>query len=435
MTKNIHMQNTAKTFLNKKFKYYLRWIFISAIIGVLAGTASAWFLAALEFATNFRESHAWLVMFLPIGGLVIGLLYHHWGKTVEGGNNLIIDEFHDPQATIPFRMAPLVFLGTIVTHFFGGSAGREGTAVQMGGSIADQVGRWFKLDSKERKTVLIAGMAGGFGSVFGVPLAGTFFGLEVLNVGQLHLWALVEAAIASFVAHHVTLAWGIHHPAYGSPEIPPFSFLHIGSALVAGVAFGSAARLFSYLTHKISHTSKRLISSLTTRIFVGGVIVAALFVLFPVLGRYEGLGVPLILQSIRTSVPFYDWLGKLAMTALTLGFGFKGGEVTPLLFIGSTMGNFLSHYLSLPLPLLAAIGTVAVFAGAANTPVACVMMGMELFGHGLFGYAALACFASYAVSGDFGIYRSQTRDPSKLHYVSRTTALLSRLFRPRQLGP
>lgn len=405
-----------------RIKYYSRWIVISGITGALCGTGSAWFLFGLEWATNSRETHPWLLYFLPIGGLIIGLAYHRWGKSVEGGNNLIIDEFHDPRAVIPFRMAPLVTLGTIITHLFGGSAGREGTAVQMGGSIADQIGKLIKVSTKDRKTLLMAGMAGGFGSVFGVPLAGTFFGLEVLNVGQLHLWAIVECAIASFVAHHVCIGWGIHHPAYGIAVIPAYTIKNFLLIIVAGLAFGAAARMFALLTHKIGHISKSLIPHLPTRVLIGGVVVAAIFLAFPLLDRYEGLGIPLIITSIKTAVPLYDWLGKLGMTALTLGVGFKGGEVTPLLFIGSTMGNFLSHFLALPLSLLAAVGMVAVFSGAANTPIACVAMGVELFGPHIFLFALFGCIASYATSGNKGIYSSQTSNPPKWHYVSRTTA-------------
>lgn len=392
------------------FRYYSKWIFLSAVIGVFSGIASAFFLTVLEKATHLREQNPWLLFLLPVGGLCVGYIYHAFGESVEGGNNLIIDEFHDPKKVIPFRMAPLVLLGTIVTHLFGGSAGREGTAVQMGGSIADQFSHRFKMNGGERRTLLMAGMSGGFGSVFGVPFAGTFFGLEVLAVGGLHLWGFVECAVSGFVAHHTTLALGVQHTAYFHPTSSGLAPLAIPVAILAGIIFGSAARLFAFLADQIKALSKMMVPHLPMRSFFGGGIISILFFVFPLTHRYAGLGVPIIVDSLQAQLPVYDWLGKLFFTALTLGTGFKGGEVTPLLFIGSTLGNVLSQILPLSLPILAAMGFVGVFAGAANTPFACTIMAMELFGPDIAVYAALGCFASYAVSGHHGIYHAQKTD-------------------------
>jgi H+/Cl- antiporter ClcA len=405
-------------------KYYAQWIVISAGIGVAAGFASAVFLGLLEKMTETRLEHPWLLFFLPLGGLVVGFAYNKYGKKVQGGNNLLIDEFHDPQAIIPFRMAPLVLVGTLVTHLFGGSAGREGTAVQMGGSIADQIGHVIKVTPEQRRVLLMAGMAGGFGSVFGVPFAGTIFGLEVLAIGQLHLWALVECAVASFVANAVTLACGIHHAVYVHPSVISMTHTTVIYCLIAGVAFGLAARLFAFCTDQVSLSTKKYIKSLALRSFFGGAAVSLLFYLVPELTRYAGLGVPLIVDSLKHALPFYDWFGKLIMTALTLGVGFKGGEVTPLLFVGSTLGNAMSPLMPIPLPILAAMGFVGVFAGAANTPFACTLMAMELFGPQIAAFAALACFASYLVSGHHGIYHSQKIHIPKTRYASRTLEFL-----------
>lgn len=412
--------------------YYFRWILISSAIGVGCGTASAVFLVTLEYATRLREENTLLVYFLPIGGLLVGLFYHHFGKKVEGGNNLIIDEFHDPKSVIPFRMTPLILIGTVITHLFGGSAGREGTAVQMGGSIADQFTRWFKMNSEERRTVLMAGIAGGFASVFGVPLAGTFFGVEVLAIGRLNLWAIVECALAALAAHIVTLAWGIHHTDYIHPAVIGVTNSGAAIASLAGVIFGLTARLFSILTEGISKTSKSLIPYLPVRAFIGGLIIAILFFMIPETIRYAGLGVPIIEDSLKKEIPIYDWFGKLFFTTATLGTGFKGGEVTPLLFIGSALGNALGQFLPLSLPILACMGFVGVFAGAANTPFACTIMAMELFGTDIALYAALACFASYAVSGHRGIYHAQKIHFNKNNYTTRTLEFIQYLFvRPK----
>jgi H+/Cl- antiporter ClcA len=390
---------------------------------------SAFFLAALNWTTVFREQHSWLLFFLPLGGLVVGGIYHAFGKRVEGGNNLIIDEFHDPKSVIPFRMAPLVLFGTVVTHLFGGSAGREGTAVQMGGSIADQLTNILKLNSDERRKLLMAGIAGGFGSVFGVPFAGMVFGMEVLAIGRLNLWAALECAVAAFVAHGVTLAWGIHHTEYTHPVVTGLTNSSALIAIVAGVSFGLVARLFGICSDRISQFSKSIIPYLPLRSFVGGAIIALIFFLMPMTIRYSGLGVPIIVNSFKDVLPIYDWFGKLFFTALTLGTGFKGGEVTPLLFVGATLGNMLSQFLPLALPILAAMGFVGVFAGATNTPFACTIMAMELFGPDIAMFAALACFASYAVSGHHGIYHTQRIFRSKSKYASRTAEFARFLFR------
>ncbi|MGZ6420935.1 MAG: voltage-gated chloride channel family protein [Bdellovibrionota bacterium] len=409
-------------------RHYSRWALISTIIGIGCGVASAIFLLALDVVTEFREQHHWLLYLLPIGGALVGFSYHYFGRSVEGGNNLIIDQFHDPQTVIPFRMAPLVLLGTLLTHLFGGSAGREGTAVQMGGSIADQLTHVFKVSRGDRRTLLMAGMAGGFGSVFGVPFAGTLFGLEVLAVGRLHLWAIVECAISAFVAHYVTLTLGVHHTSYVAPEIPELTFITGVSAIVAGIAFGGAARLFAFLSDAISSLSRKQIKLLPLRAAIGGGVLSLLYFVAPELTRYSGLGVSTILLSQKWPLPLYDWLGKLCMTALTLGVGFKGGEVTPLLFVGSTLGNALSQFLPISLPLLACVGFVAVFAGAANTPFACTVMAMELFGPNIFFFAALACFASYAVTGHHGIYHTQRIHVPRGQYVTRTIDFIKYLF-------
>ena len=396
-----------------KFTKYLKWIGVAVLVGVGSGIASGLFLLMLEKATQTREAHPILLWGLPLGGAFVGWLYHRYGRSVEGGNNLIIDEFHDPKAVVPFRMAPLVLLGTVVTHLFGGSAGREGTAVQMGGSIADQFTHYFKntrfkINTGERRALLMVGMSAGFGSVFGVPFAGTLFGLEVLAIGKLHLWAVVECAIAAFIAHFVTLSLGVHHAVYDHPQAVSISFLGIGSAVVAGIAFGLAARMFARSADAVSRVSKKYFPLLPLRILIGGAVVTAIFMTIPLSLRYAGLGVPIIIEAIQHPLPHYDWIGKLVMTALTLGVGYKGGEVTPLLFVGAALGNSLSAILpGIPLPMMAAMGFVGVFAGAANTPFACTVMAMELFGPQVGVFAAIACFSSYFVSGHHGIYHAQ----------------------------
>jgi H+/Cl- antiporter ClcA len=429
--------------------------------GVLAGLACWAFLEALDDATDARLDHPWLVWLLPVAGLAIGGAYHLFGGRAGEGNALLLEEIHEPTAWVPRRMAPLVGVGTVVSHLFGASVGREGTALQMSGSLTDLMARTLRLDHRDRRWLLVAALGGGFGAVFGVPWAGAAFAVEVQAVRRaglaklrhlaarlrrtgtppgmtdaalpgprphIRLARLVELAgptlVASFVGDQVVRRLGHHHPSrpHVQPAIDPAL---AGRAIAVGVALGIAAFVFIELTDAIRHVGRR-IPWPPLRPVVGALAVLGLVAL---VGRDElGLSLPLIdhaLLGLHTSwsVP----LLKVALTATCLGTGFVGGEVTPLFVIGATVGSAFAPTLGLDPAVGASVGFVGAFAGATNTPVACTIMGVELFGMPMVVPLALACGTSYICSGGRGIYGTQrVATASGHHRVKDRKALVER---------
>ena len=403
----------------------LKWIFICVLTGIFSGSASAFFLVALEWVTQYRELNNWIIWLLPIGGLIIGLSYHYLGKDVVKGNNLLLEQYENPRKTIPLKMAPLVFIGTLITHLFGGSAGREGTAVQMGGAIADQFSRLSsraqsrdKLDNSDRKTLIILGISAGFASVFGTPLAGALFALEVLYFSKISFKSIVLSFLVAYIAYFTVEFWQVQHTHYHIAVVPEMSFENIIWIIPVGILFGLTAMLFSKITHFWGNLFSKNIKYAPLRPFIGGIILAVA-IYYIGTTKYIGLGIPTIVDSFTNPNASYDFLIKILFTGFTLGAGFKGGEVTPLFFIGATLGSALSIYVPLPIGILAGMGFVAVFSGATHTPIACTVMGMELFGleSGLF--IAIACLIAYFSSGSVGIYHAQIVKGAKYRLYQR----------------
>lgn len=383
-----------------------KWILSISMIALLVGSTSAFFLYALQKVTSFREAHLWILLFLPLAGVAIVYWYQRYGDAAKQGNNLLLKSYYDPQVDIPWKMAPMILLSTLGTHLFGGSAGREGTAIQYGGTIASLFRRWFSWSKQETRILILCGMAAGFASLFGTPWAGTVFAIEVVRVGKIRWGAILPVLITAFLANEVCGLYGNLHTHYIAIQtIPNFSFALLGYLLLAGITFGLAARLFIFTAEGFSVLFQK-ISYPLLRPFIGGVLVLSIvFCLHS--SKHIGLGIPTILASFETALPPTDFLLKILLTAITLSAGFKGGEVTPLFFIGATLGNALALLLPLPLALLAATGFVAVFAGCTKTPIACSIMAIELFGwHAALIFIAV-CTISFLISGKQGIYSMQ----------------------------
>jgi H+/Cl- antiporter ClcA len=411
MLERIKSRIKVKEFVHNEFIPSLafsgKWLMISGIVAFLAGSASAFFLVSLNSVTEYREANLWIIALLPVGGFIIGWVYHRFGTAVVKGNNQLLEEFYNPQRTIPLRMAPLVLFGTLATHLFGGSAGREGTAVQMGGAIADQFTKWFKLSKEDRKILITIGVAAGFASVFGTPLAGAVFALEWLVIGRIRYEAILPAFLGAYVADYAcTGFWNVHHTHYNIDLIPEINIQNLLWIIPSGIIFGLAGRLFAKATHLWYDLFRSKIAYPPLRPVIGGAIVVLLVWMMGTT-KYIGLGIPTIVESFSENLPWYDSLVKIFMTSLTLGAGFKGGEVTPLFYTGATLGNALSVIIPLPMALLAGAGFVGVFAGATNTPLACTLMGIELFGAESGIFIGLACVLAYIFSGHAGIYNSQ----------------------------
>ena len=415
-------------------RYVARWMLLILPVAALIGSAVALFLWSLDLVTHARMEFPFLLWFLPVGGIVVGLLYHRWGKGSEAGNNLIVDEIHQPGGGVPGRMAPLVLIGTLVTHLFGGSAGREGTAVQMGGSLASTMNRllygrvahvvpWFRLTEDDRRVLLQAGVAAGFGAAFGTPITGAVFALEVLAIGTMTYAALIPCLLAALIGDWVTGAWGIVHAAYPTLSLDTLGVSHLdplllGKVAIAAAAFGLTSTVFAETTHGLGHVFRRVVSIPWLRPAFGAVV---LIVLVQLIGTRDYLGLGVVSGDTRgvsilasfdggsgvDPIAPWSWALKILFTSVTLASGFKGGEVTPLFFIGATLGHTLAGWLHAPVALFAALGFVAVFAGATNTPLACTLMGIELFGADAGIYIAAACFFAYLFSGHSGIYLAQ----------------------------
>lgn len=380
---------------------------ISIVIGLLVGAIDALFGRVLLLITDFRSSNAViLIPFLPVAGVLIVYTYSKIGKNSHKGMTLVFDAGFQEDNIIPKRLIPLVILSTWITHLFGGSAGREGVAVQIGGTIAHTLGRLVKLKDSS-KIFLVAGMAAGFSGLFQTPVAAIFFAMEVLVVGALEYGALFPSIVASFVASYTSHALGLEKYRVNLNTDFEISPIFIIKLIAIGILFGIIGGLFAHLLNYCKDSFSKIIKNPILKIFIIGCILSVLLlVLYQ--GRYAGLGTNLISQSFSSGqIYWYDWILKFALTILTLSVGFQGGEVTPIFAIGASLGIVASTILGLPIEFTAALGYAALFGSATNTILAPIFIGVEVFGYEYLPYFFVVCALAYVFNGNKSIYTAQ----------------------------
>lgn len=401
------------------FKAFIRWFILASITGLVVGAFSTLFSHLMTWATNFRTEHTIIILFLPLAGVVIVLLYHLFHMEKDKGTNKVISTVNaDDSEGIPFQMAPLIIVATVLTHLFGGSAGREGAALQLGGSLGHKIGKLLRLDDDDMKVIVMAGMSAAFSALFGTPMAAAIFPIEMVCVGSLYYVALVPCVFASIIACNFAANMGINPEAFTITSVPDLSFITAGKVIILGILCGMVSVFFCFIMHNVSDLYNKYFKNAYIKIIVGGVIIAALTFLLGTTD-YNGAGIPIIERAMEGEVVPYAFLLKMLFTAITLGAGFKGGEIVPTFFIGSTFGCLMGQVLGISPSLCAALGLIGVFCGATNCPVSSMLISFELFGYEGVIYFLMVVSISYMISGYSSLYHNQKIVYSKYKAVLR----------------
>ena len=389
----------------------LKVILVSLCCAVVMGIISFVFLKMLGLSSVFREFFPYCIWFLPLSGMLTAFVYKRYGGESSKGNNLIIQSANEG-VKVPKRLAFLTFIFTLLTHFSGGSAGREGTAVQIGGTLTSNVADKLGFKNEDRKIIILSGLSAAFGSVFGTPLAGAFFGMEVCCIGQLSVSAVIPCFLSSYLANAVTLLLGATHEVHKISAIPSLDIKTVLVFISASILFGLIGKLFALGVKYLKLLYAKIFKNTVLSALIGSVIVVLLIVLLN-LNEYEGLSTWQQTTAFEGNANWYDMPVKFILTTLTLGAGFQGGEVTPLFDIGASFGSWYANIFGIEPSFLAAIGLICVFGSAANTPITTIMLGIELFGAEAVPYFVFASLISFIASGKSGIYPAQERKLSK----------------------
>lgn len=399
----------------------LKWMIFALLSGLIIGAVGTLFYYCMKYATDLRISYPWLIFLLPVGGLLIVGAYRIMRNDKDSGTNLVLSAIHSGEQ-IPLKMAPSIFVATVLTHLFGGSAGREGAALQLGGSIGHTLGRQLRFDEKDQHIMIMCGMSAAFSALFGTPLAAAIFSMEVVSVGIMHYSALVPCAISSLVAHGVALWFNIHPERFTMGLIPDFSLGTAAQTAFLAILCAGVSVLFCVTLHTSEHLYQKYMKNPYLRVAAGGVFVIVLTLM---VGSqdYNGAGMQVIERCFENEFVPYAFLLKILFTAVTLGAGYKGGEIVPSFFIGATFGSLVGSLMGLSPALTAAIGMGAVFCGVTNCPISSLFICFELFGFEGMPYFLLSIAISYMLSGYYGLYRSQkiVYSKYKTEFINRKT--------------
>ncbi len=397
-----HLKHSLQSNTTALFK----WLFLSIFIGIVVGFIGIAFHFSLEYVTELRKNYPWLLLLMPIAGLIIVALYHFSGMDDDTGTESVITSVRNG-ALVRLRMAPLVFVSTVLTHLTGGSAGREGAALQLGGSISSAIGRWLKLDDRDQRVITMCGMATGFSALFGTPLAAAVFAMEVETVGVMYYAALVPCFLGALTARQVAgyfNASGTFFNILNIPTIPTAQ--NTISLILLGVACGILANLFCRFLEFFNHLYKKRFPNRWIRVVIGSITVIFVSIMVRT-NAYNGAGIWVIDQAMQGTVEPLAFFYKMLLTALTLNAGFKGGEIVPSFFVGATFGCFIAPVIGLEASFAAGVGLVCVFCGVTNAPMTSILLSYELFGGKGVQLMALAIAVSYMTSGYHSLYHSQ----------------------------
>ncbi len=396
-------------------------LFYSILCGIIVGFVSCGFAALMNFVTTVRQSCPVLILFLPLAGLLIVGLYHLLQNEQDTGTNLVIAALQSKD-DVPLKMAPSIFIGTIITHLFGGSAGREGAALQLGGSIGSSLGHAMKLRDIDTHLIMMCGMSAAFSALFGTPMAATVFSMEVISVGIMHYSALVPCVVASFAGYAIASHFGLSEHIFGISNLPDFTLKTGLIVVILAMLCALVSGLMCISLHAFSALFQKYFQNPYYRAFAGGTIIAVLTLLTG--GQdYNGTGVQIIVKALAGTAFPAAFLLKILFTSVTLGAGFKGGEIVPTFFVGATFGCLFGNLIGFSPSLCAAVGMVSVFCGVTNCPISSLLISFEMFGYEGMPFYLLACAFSYALSGYFSLYHSQIIVYSKMHttFINRNT--------------
>ena len=406
---------------SKKLLIMIKWILIGIVSGGVIGGLSTLFGYTIQFVTDFRLQHPWMVFFLPAAGLVIVFLYHSAGIMKPQGTNIVIASIHSGEY-LPSRMAPLIFAATVLTHLCGGSAGREGAALQFGGSLAASFGRLIHADRKDMNMIIMCGMSAAFSAVFGTPVAAALFSMEIISVGIMQYSALVPCVAASVTASLFAHTMGLMPESMGGIYVPALSVMTAAKTVLLALLCAFLSVVFCVMMQRTGGLFKKIFKgNQYLEIASAGIIIMALSFI-PGFGDYLGAGVPVIVAATKGNAVWYAFAVKMIFTAITIGAGYKGGEIVPAFFIGSTFGCLFGHLIGLPPSLAAACGMVSLFCGVTNCPMTSLLISFELFGFSGVSYYLISIAVSYMMSGYYGIYKAQRIMYSKYRpeFVNRT---------------